>query len=40
MAVPQRQEAQIVFNHINIKLSSHFTDREGTVHLVKNPANL
>jgi len=27
MAAPQRQEAQIVFNHINIKLSSHFTDR-------------
>lgn len=28
MAEPQRQEAQIMFNHLNINLSSHFTDRE------------
>lgn len=28
MSAAQRQKAQIVFNHINIGLSSHLTDRE------------
>lgn len=34
MAAHQRQETQIMFNYINIKLSSHF-NRQGVVHLVK-----